>query len=266
MTRTEQTQRRVTLADLTLVETRFPAHAYLAEHWHRQAFFCLALQGPFHEMTAGRSLERSQHTILFHPPGQTHADRFHAAGGACFNVEFGPAWDDRLDELLPGLSTAGCRQGGMPAWYAERLHDQLRRGEARSALAVEGLALLLLAEACEGGERHDRWHPPQWLDRVRRYLHDTYRNGPTIAEAAAVAGSHPVHVARVFRRAFGCTIGTYVLRLRLDHACRLLTQADRSLTEIALDAGFADQSHFTRALKQTRGVTPGQLRRRSSEC
>jgi AraC family transcriptional regulator len=253
---------RATAAGVTLVETRFAPDTILPEHWHEHAFFCLALRGPFRETTGGQILERRKHSILFHPPRETHADTFSSAGGACFNIELGSQWDDRLGELLPDLLRGRSRSGGTSTWYGERLLDELRRREAPSALTVEGLVLLLLADASRSYDDLDRWHPPAWLGRVRSYLTDAFRSRPTVAEAARLVGVHPVHVARVFARAHGCTIGDYVQRLRLAHACRLLATNDRSLSEIAQVSGFSDQSHLTRTLRRACGLTPGRFRRR----
>ena len=255
--------RRTTLADLTLVENRFPPRYTLGEHHHEHAFFCLAVQGPFSEWTGRQVLERRTGDLLFHAPGETHADGFPAGGGACFNIEFGPTWSGRLHELLPRLTRA--RHGrGAAGWYAERILGQARRPSPASALEVEGLTLLLLSEASQSHERLDRWGPPRWLDRVRGYLHDTFRANPTIVDAGREVHIHPVHVARVFRRAHGCTIGSYVQRLRLAHACRLLAGGRETLAWVAEESGFADQSHLTRALKQATGLTPAEYRRRTA--
>jgi AraC family transcriptional regulator len=82
-----------------------------------------------------------------------------------------------------------------------------------------------------------------------------------LAAIAAEVDIHPVHMARVFRRHFGCSPGTYLRRLRVRQACRLLTETDRPLAHVALDLGYADQSHFTRTFKRSLGVPPGEYRR-----
>ena len=76
----------------------------------------------------------------------------------------------------------------------------------------------------------------------------------------ALAGVHPVHLARTFRREYGVTVGEYARALRLDWAQALLSDPDLSLAEVAAGAGFADQSHFTRAFRAYAGVTPGRYR------
>jgi AraC-like DNA-binding protein len=64
-------------------------------------------------------------------------------------------------------------------------------------------------------------------------------------------------LARTFRRALGCSVGTYLRRCRLDRAAQLLRETDCSIAEIAYSAGFYDQSHFTGAFGRWVGCPPG---------
>src|SRR5262249_59202959 len=92
--------------------------------------------------------------------------------------------------------------------------------------------------------------PPRWLARVRDILHEGFARSPTLGELAERAGMHPVHVATAFRQHYGCTVGAYLRRRRVECACRQLTTSAAPLAEIALTAGFADQSHFSRVFKR----------------
>jgi AraC family transcriptional regulator len=82
-----------------------------------------------------------------------------------------------------------------------------------------------------------------------------------LAEIAAEVGVHPVHLASTFRRYFHHTMGDYQRQLRVEFACRQLASGCASLGEIALAAGFADQSHFVRVFKRHLGITPGAYRK-----
>ena len=255
-----QVLRRASAVGVHLVETRFAPNANLAEHAHDRAFFCLALRGPFHELTRGRRLERENGSVVFHPPAETHADRFGRDGGACFNIELDDSWDEQLGDLLPALRQKPPRLARGASTYCEKLRVELWRSPAPSPLRVEGLSLLLLADAAGMDDEHHAWHPPRWIYAVRDYLHDAFRASPSLAQAARTARAHPVHVARVFRRAFGCSIATYVRRLRLEEARRQLVLGSEPIAEIACDAGFADQSHLTRAFRREFGTTPSRYR------
>jgi AraC family transcriptional regulator len=74
------------------------------------------------------------------------------------------------------------------------------------------------------------------------------------------AHAHPVHVAQTFRRFHECTIGEYLRRLRVDFACKELVGSEKAMSEIALAAGFSDQSHFNRSFKREVGMSPSQYR------
>ena len=57
--------------------------------------------------------------------------------------------------------------------------------------------------------------------------------------------------------------GEYVRRQRIALACRSLAESDMPLADVAIEAGFADQSHFTRTFKRQLGVTPAAYRRQA---
>jgi AraC family transcriptional regulator len=65
----------------------------------------------------------------------------------------------------------------------------------------------------------------------------------------------------VFRTNVGCTPGEYVRRLRVEFACHRISSSDMPLIEIALEAGFSDQSHLTKNFKRYTGMTPARFRR-----
>ncbi len=82
----------------------------------------------------------------------------------------------------------------------------------------------------------------------------------TLDDLGAAAGVHPLHLARAFRRYFGCSVGGYVRRLRVEAASCALLDADEPLARVAHRFGFTDQSHFTRVFARVMGVPPGRFR------
>jgi AraC family transcriptional regulator len=73
-------------------------------------------------------------------------------------------------------------------------------------------------------------------------------------------GVHPVHLAQAFHKSYRRTVGDYVRQLRIEYACHELAASETPIVQIALSAGFCDQSHFTRTFKRLIGVTPSQYR------
>jgi AraC family transcriptional regulator len=141
-----------------------------------------------------------------------------------------------------------------------KLYREFRCDDSASALVLEGLTLEILGETCRTAATADI-RRPHWLNHVRERLHAEFRQRLTLRELASEAGVHPLHLARAFRRTYGFTVGHYVRRLRIECACQALAIPGLSQIRVALDAGFADQSQFSRTFKQMMGVTPSQYRR-----
>jgi AraC family transcriptional regulator len=102
--------------------------------------------------------------------------------------------------------------------------------------------------------------PPPWLRTARELLRDD-PGATSLGAVAARLDVHRVHLARAFRDHFGETVGDQLRRIRVLRALRMLRESDAPLSRVALDAGFADQSHMTRALRSAVGSTPAEARR-----
>jgi AraC family transcriptional regulator len=97
--------------------------------------------------------------------------------------------------------------------------------------------------------------------RVLDYIDAAIDGELTLDAMAEVAGMNPFYFARAFRRRFGETPHRFVLRRRIDHAKRLLSETETPLVEIALNCGFASQSHFASVFHRHVGVTPSRFRK-----
>ena len=131
--------------------------------------------------------------------------------------------------------------------------------DAVAPLAIQALTLEMLVQATRLDSRIER-NPPQWLRQARELIHEQFAGSLSLSSVAEIVGVHAAHLAKMFRKHYGCSVGDYVRRLRLDHCAQLLTQSEKTLSTIALAAGFYDQSHFAHLFKLRFGVTPGAFR------
>ncbi|CAE7553817.1 unnamed protein product, partial [Symbiodinium sp. CCMP2456] len=81
-------------------------------------------------------------------------------------------------------------------------------------------------------------------------------NPPSVSELAEIAEMSPYQLDRRMRRVFGLTTGQWLLKLRIDLAQRRLSTSDESISQIAMEAGYADQSAFTRQFRRATGMSP----------
>ena len=250
------------IGGLTLAETGYAPGFEVPPHDHAHPFFCLGLSGTFVERSEGRTWTGRPTTVFFHPSEAEHSELFGGGGGRLFNVQLGAEWLaglDRFDVRPPERQVDAT--GGRLTWLASALYREFRRNDTASDLAIDGMALALLAHVVRQEQAPESHRRPAWLDRVVELLHDRFDRPMSIAAIAAEVDIHPVHLARVFRRHYRCSPAEYLRRIRVRRACELLAREEETLTAIAFATGFADQSHFTRNFRRAVGVTPGQYRR-----
>jgi AraC family transcriptional regulator len=145
---------------------------------------------------------------------------------------------------------------------------ELRAGGPGGLLAAESLANVLavhLLRHLSAPRRLERGRdgvlPRGRLRAVLEYIEEHLDGCPTLAQLAAVVRLNPYHFARQFKAATGLPPHQYVIARRVERAQQLLQAGTGlSLAEVALRAGFCDQSQFSHHFKRIVGVTPGQFR------
>ena len=98
------------------------------------------------------------------------------------------------------------------------------------------------------------------LSATLAYIDDHLDRPLRIPDLAARAGLSPFQFDQRVRALFSLSAGQYLSRLRIDRACDRLKHTDASLSELALECGYADQAAFTRQFHKSVGLTPGAYR------
>lgn len=246
-------------ADFLLSEASYEAGSRLPKHSHELAFFCLYIKGTYTERYCRQVVSYEPFTAAFHPPDETHTVSVGNAGGYIFSVEVRASLLERLLQYAPLPGTRADLHGGEMVWLMTRLFREYKGMRDCSPLTAEGLVLEMLAAAAASGSAAES-REPAWLPRVVELLHSDFRRSLTLNHVAAEADVHPIHLSRVFRKFHGQTVGDYIQRLRVQFATRQLCDTETPLADIAVRAGFFDQSHFTRVFKQFTGRTPAEFR------
>lgn len=152
------------------------------------------------------------------------------------------------------------------SWLAQALHDEARRGAPGGRLFAEGLSIALIAWLREHYGRRPAPRTrgggltPVQQQRVRDCVEASLGEDLSVERLAREAALSPERFARVFKASFGCTPYRWVQQRRVEEAARLLRTTAKPIAEVALELGFASQSHFTQVFKQMTGTTPARLR------
>jgi AraC family transcriptional regulator len=244
------------------VAASFPAGLSLPRHYHDRGCLTVVLGGAFSEQLLGRANECRRATVLAKPACEPHTDRFASdAGSHQVIIEPDGAWLE--GRVPPGplfREITNIRDSGAEL-IGRRLEEEILADDELAPLAIEGLVLELLAKAARQATRSPERCVPAWLRRARDLVVADTPETRTVAEIAAAVGVHPVYLARVFRVHFGTSVASYARKVRLDRAAALVATSDTPIAVIALQAGFFDQSHFTRWFRRHTGLTPLAYRR-----
>lgn len=230
-----------------LEEVIVPAGMRMTGHTHTEPHLCIVLDGGFKE----GDTTMSRGMLRLSPAGDTHDIEFLSTGARCFLLTFNAT----LSEGAPLPQTRRFLDAGEVLPYV-----QVLRQHNRTIAGDELLVLEILARAALPETRLRGGIAPSWLTRARAALDDQPFNPPSTATIADEANRNPIYVARAFRAWYGCSPATYARLLRLDRAIRMTIETTEPLATIAAIAGFSDQSHLHRAIRERTGMTPRALR------
>jgi AraC-like DNA-binding protein len=237
-------------------------------HWHEEWAVAVIQQGINRFWYRRAWHNAGPGTIVVVPPGEVHD------GGLARDAVWGERMFyipvesmARVVEAYTGSRKEPCFSG--PIIHDKSLTRMLRRLH-RTFTSGEGTLDPLEASECQISclgplveryghmpiaERRDVG--PARIKRTVELLHDDPMLKLTIDELAVQVGLSPFHLIRAFRKHVGLTPHAYLKQLRIARAQSLL-RGGLSIAEVALAAGFSDQSHLTREFRRSLALTPGR--------
>lgn len=104
---------------------------------------------------------------------------------------------------------------------------------------------------------------PRQLRRLQEFVDQNLNTSLTLTEMARVVGISVSHLSTLFRQTTGTSLHQYVIHQRVERAKGFLLEGQISISDVALEVGFANQSHLSRSMRRVLGVSPGALIRSS---
>jgi AraC-like DNA-binding protein len=229
-------------------------------HYHENAYFFMHLRGQLLEVNRKGSKLCQAGTLLFHYWQDAHYDTSFTEDASFFHIELEKKWFERM-QLKSNLIEGSFHFENpvlKPIFY--KIYNELQNTDYFSQLTVDGLlaqafSILLRQKSYEKTEN------PQWTKKIREILNDNCSQNASLKHLSDETGLHPVYLSSEFAKYFGVSFGEYLRRIKLEKARMMLLDTTRSITEIAYNNGFADQSHFIRNFKEVFGTTPLKFRK-----
>lgn len=130
---------------------------------------------------------------------------------------------------------------------------------------ADGLAVALTTRLLQnfstiGAAGRQTLSKPQ-VRRLVEFVEANLESDLTLEQLAHVVGMSIPHLTTLFRRTMGQSVHAYVMERRVQRARQLLLDRQMSIAEVALETGFAHQSHLARWMRRLLGVTPSDILR-----
>jgi AraC-like DNA-binding protein len=240
-----------------------PDDAPFAEH-HNSFSLAYVRRGAFGCRARGRAFDFVSGSILVgYPDDEYVCTHEHRGGDECLSFHLAPALVEEIGNR-PEIWRSVCVLPLPELMVLGELAQAAAEGSSEIGLDEVGMLLVARLVAIVSGRRpgpaevraYDRRRMVEaalWLDANAYQPID-------LDSAAAEFGLSPFHFLRLFAKVLGVTPHQYLIRSRLRLAARLLAGDSKPITEVALDAGFADLSNFVRTFRRAAAVSPRSFR------
>lgn len=206
----------------------------LPRHRHATGYVAIVVAGGYIEAGDGGRWRAGPGTVIVHGAHEAHRDAFDAPETVVLNLPMPRMVFGQRAGLIDDVDTIVKLSARDPVAALAFVTAQIRPGAHRLA---------------------------DWPDLLADAIDDD--SGLSIRLWADMMGLSPASVSRGFSRAFGVSPKRFRLEARTRHAMRAIAETPGPLAQIAVESGFADQAHMTRALRGIAGTTPAELRAKS---
>ena len=238
------------IADVT---TYFEGDDTGFEHYHENSHISFILQGGNLEKRQTGEFERFAGQIMFFHSGEAHQSITKIFPAKNINLELDADFL-KNNSIAESDINAAIFNNPNAKFTMLKVFKELMAEDEFSESSIVMLLLNLIHSKIKDASKQ-----PVWMKMVSDLLHDRWNETLTLKDLAAAANIHPVTISRYFPKYFGCTLGEYVRKIRIEKSISLIKNSNSTLTEIGFECGFFDQSHFTRNFKTHTGLLPKEF-------
>jgi AraC family transcriptional regulator len=228
-----------------------------AIHYHENSHINFVLQGGVLDKRKNCEAERLSGELMFFHAGESHQTFIKTFPTKSINLVI----DHKF--LQNNLATEAAIESAViintqAKFIMLKIFKELISEDVFSDCSIKMLLLNLIHTNPSIEHRNNR---PRWINIVTELTRDKWNESLNLSDLSEAAGVHPTTISKHFPKYFSCTFGEYMRRLKIEKSLYFLKVSSFSLTEIAAECGFSDQSHFIRTFKQLTGFLPNSYKK-----
>lgn len=226
------------------------------DHCHSNPHLCYLLQGNDIEKRNRKSYIRNGGDIFFYQSGEAHETVQINNLMKSLVIEFDISFLNKYDLDETKLQNALKKSSHLKLSML-KIFKEMHLLDDRNSMTSIQLNLLNICSISEYSTKK----LPEWLTKVEELLKDNWDTSISLDDLASAVDIHPVTVSKYFAKFHSETLSEYMRKTKVEHSLSLIKNSTKTLTEIAHDCGFADQSHFIRCFKDATNYLPKDFRK-----
>ena len=247
-----QTNQKLSFDGLTIADTEY-IHSFVDWHYHENPYFTFLLQGNMQEGNKKEIYDCSAGTLLYHHWEDAHYNVKPNVFTQGFHLEINEEWFEKFQFSKENIEGSFNIKNPSLKLLIYQIFKESKLNETSFELSINQLLLTIFGKLSNQKSASEK--KPVWVNQINEILHENFTEKLNLTEISQTLNIHPIHLSRNFQKYFQCNLGEYIRKLKVEKSLILLNQND-SLSQIALECGFSDQSHFIRCFKERVGITP----------
>ena len=234
-------------------------------HMHRCYEFVLMLSGKMNMQIEKQEYQLKEGDLILIKPNRLHSyDSPKGISGKCLICVFSNDLIAAVSDPLTKYKLRSPLIHNVPEFYRQMFEGI---NENKDIATIKGFLYTLCGlfyQDIDTETEDEDIRDTILLRDIFIYLENNISEVCTLKEMAEKLGYHPAYISRYFTQSTGVSFYHYVLSMKVDRACYLLTNTEDRIISIALQCGFTTLSSFNRAFRIIRGITPREYRQTRS--
>lgn len=247
-----QTNEILNFDGLTITDTEY-THSFVDWHYHENPYFTFLLQGKMTEGNKTEIYDCSAGTLLYHHWEDAHYNIKPDLFTRGFHLEISENWFEKFQISKNRVEGSFNIKNPALKLLIYQIFKETKLNDSSFELSVNPFLLNLFEQMSHHEKNVEK--KPVWVKQIKEILHESFAEKLCLNELSQTLNIHPIHLSRDFQKHFQCNLGEYVRKLKVEKSLAILNTYE-SLSEVALECGFSDQSHFIRCFKKNIGITP----------
>jgi len=230
-------------------------------HYHENPYFWYILDGNMLDCNKKMKTLCPAGSLMFTNWQETHYGAKHSENASGFHLEFEKSWLKKNDTDLAILEGSQLIQQPKVHFLFAKLYYEFLQNDAYSKITIELLLLQICDALSDLKGKHHTQNVPKWVEHLKELIH--FDNSElSLKHLSEQLGVHPTHISRAVPKYLSASLGEYIRQQKLKKAIPLLLNTENSLTTIAYEAGFSDQSHFNHVFNAIFNMNPSVYRKK----